>query len=101
MILMLDEQRSNLKKSEYCFVIVYYKQEELEYIRKLPKLEELKFSKFRFYITYIDLHRILKDWNKRGWKVSLDTVDIPKVFGIYSIKRKAEEEEKDRLYFLR
>ena len=100
MILMLDEQKSNLKQNLYCFVVIYYKKEELEYVKTLPKVEQLQYGKFRFYITYIDLHRLVKDWGKRGWKISLDAVDIPKVFGVYSIKRKADEEERDRKQFL-
>ena len=100
MILMLDEGRSNIKKNTFCFVIVYYRQHELESILRLPQLEELPNGKYRFKISYIDLVRIIKEWKKIPEKISIDADDIHKIFGIYSIKRKQEYEKRDREKYL-
>jgi hypothetical protein len=99
-ILMLDEGRSNLKKNTFCFVIVYYRQHELDYIKRLPQVEELEHGKYRFKVSYIDFVRIIKEWKKIPERISIDADDIPKIFGIYSIKRKEEYEKRDREKYL-
>jgi hypothetical protein len=81
-------------------VVVYYKPDELDMIKKLPNMEQLEYGKYRFTATYIDFQRIIKDWKKRDERISIDADDIPKIFGVYSIKRKLEHEERDRKTFL-
>ena len=100
MKLMLDEKLSDLKHNVFSFVIVHYSPPEYKYVTQIHNIEEIGRFKYRFKVAYIDFLKLIKDWKKLGFKILIDAVDIPKIFGVYSINRKPEIEAKDRKKYL-